>query len=99
MSSVRNFIENLPVTDMEGDNLATDINYIRKSTHLVNDALQKGYDIMQMANGDIVITEVKTMTYKYKWCADTNKFERVTSGNRMKRRKEAKEFDQSANDQ
>ena len=100
MSSVRNFIKNLPVADVKagGDNLAVDINYIRKSTNLVNDALQKGYDIMQLANGDIVVTEVKTVTYSYKWCKETSKFDRVTSGNRMKRRKEAKEFAESAND-
>ena len=99
MSSVRNFIKNLPVADLGKGNesVVSDINYIRKSTSLVNDALQKGCDIMQLANGDIVVTEVKTITYQYKWCNNTNKFERVTSGSRLKRRKEVAEAE-AAND-
>lgn len=87
MSSVLNLIKNLPTQAANEDNLAADINYIRKSTNLVNDALQKGSDIMQLANGDIVVTEVKTVTYKYTWNKEKSKFERVTSGSKVKRRK------------
>ncbi len=86
MSSVINFIKNLPVATND-DNIATDINYIKKSAHLVNDALNKGADIMQLANGDILITEVKTITYRYEWSKERNKFERATSGNRAKKRR------------
>lgn len=91
MSSVLNLIKNLPVSETnDNDNLAADINYIRRSTNLVNDALQKGSDIMQLANGDIVITEVKTITYKYIWNKETNKFERATSGSKIMRKRGAK---------
>lgn len=91
MSSVLNLIKNLPEIASDNDNPATDINYIRKSTNLVNDALSKGSDIMQLANGDILITEVKTVTYKYSWNRELNKFERVTSGSKVRRRKNKKE--------
>lgn len=88
MSSVLNLIKNLPVAaNSDEANLATDINYIRKSAILVNDALQKGSDIMQLANGNIVITEVKTVYYEYKWNEAKNKFERANSSSRVKRRK------------
>lgn len=88
MSSVLNLIKNLPELDKSENNPAADINYIRKSTNLVNDALNKGSDVMQLANGDIVITEVKTVTYSYKWNKASNKFERATSGSKIKRRKQ-----------
>jgi hypothetical protein len=84
-SSVLNLIKNLPEVANDDTNPATDINYIRKSTNLVNDALSKGADIMQLANGDILITEVKTVTYQYVWNKAANKFERATSGSRGRR--------------
>ena len=73
------------VNDDVVSNLAKDINYIRKSSVIVSDALQKGSDIMQLASGDILITEVKTVTYKYNWNNEKGRFERANSGNRVKR--------------
>ena len=93
MSSVLNLIKNLPAaSNDDGNNLATDINYIRKSSLLINDALQKGSDIMQTADGDIVITEVKTVTYRYTWNEKSAKFERVTSGSKVQKRKRKAEM-------
>ena len=66
-------------------NLAKDMNYIKKSSTIVSDALQKGSDIMQLANGDILITEVKTVTYKYNWNINKGRFERANNGNRTRR--------------
>jgi hypothetical protein len=65
--------------------LASDINYIKRSSVLVSDALQKGSDIMQLASGDILITEVKTITYKYSWNSTKGRFERANAGHRVKR--------------
>lgn len=65
--------------------LARDVNYIRASSSMVTDALRKGCDIIQLANGDILITEVKTVTYKYNWNNEKGRFERANSGNRVKR--------------
>jgi hypothetical protein len=42
-------------------------NYLRQSSSLINDALQKGFDVLQMADGDIVMTGVKTVVYQYTW--------------------------------
>jgi len=74
--------------EVNGDvvsNLAKDLNYIKRSSVLVSDALQKGSDIMQLANGDIAVTEVKTVTYKYVWNNNKGRFERANSGHRTKR--------------
>lgn len=66
-------------------NLANDTNYIRKSSVIVSEALQKGSDIMQLASGDLLITEVKTVTYKYNWNSTKGRFERANAGHRAKR--------------
>ena len=65
--------------------LAKDLNYIKKSSALVSDALQKGADIMQLATGDIVVTEMKTVTYKYVWNNKKGRFERANYGHRTPR--------------
>lgn len=73
------------INDETISTLAKDINYIDRSSTIVKDALQKGSDILQLANGDIVITEVKTVTYKYTWDPEKGRFARANSGNRTKR--------------
>lgn len=69
------------------DNLVvmTDPNYIRKSSSLVTEALNKGCDVIQMANGDIYITETKTVTFHYKWDEEKGRMLRVNSGGRIKK--------------
>lgn len=85
MSSVMEFINSLPKLSTE-EELAADLNYIKKSSSLVNDALQKGFDVLQLANGDIEITEVKIVTYKYIWDQESNKFVRASSGTRQRKK-------------
>lgn len=69
------------LSDAEGDVSAADMmadpNYLRQSSALINDALQKGFDVLQLANGDIVMTGVKTVVYQYSW--DDNKGKLVRS--------------------
>lgn len=84
MSSILNFIKNLPETS--SDNIVNDVNYIRKSALLVSESLQKGADIMQMPNGDIHVTETRTVTYKHEWNKEKCRFERATSGARSRRK-------------
>lgn len=101
MSSVVKLIEKLTKDaspeDDEVSQLARDINYIRKSSMLISDALQKGFDVMQTSDGDIVITEIKTISYRYKWNGENAKFERITSGNRSERRKILKRASEEEN--
>ena len=57
------------------ENMA-DPRYLRQSSALINDALQKGFDVLQLADGDIVMTGVKTVVYQYTWSAKEGKLVR-----------------------
>lgn len=47
--------------------LMADADYLRQSSALINEALQKGFDVLQLANGDIVTTGTKTIVNQYSW--------------------------------
>lgn len=47
--------------------IVEDPRYICKSCALITEALQRGGDVMQLPNGDIIITELKTVTSHYNW--------------------------------
>jgi hypothetical protein len=46
-----------------------DPNYLQQSSALVSQALQKGFDVLQMEDGEIVMTGTKTIVYRYHWDA------------------------------
>ena len=73
--------------EMDDDNQDTmsDIRYICKSCALITESLQKGSDVMQLPNGDIVVSEVKTVTFLYTWDNKKGKLVRVQSGNKIKK--------------
>lgn len=48
-------------------NMMLDPRYLRQSSSLIQDALQKGFDVLQLASGDIVTTGTKTVVYQYTW--------------------------------
>ncbi|MDG1286034.1 MAG: DUF2671 domain-containing protein [Rickettsiales bacterium] len=62
-----------------------DPRYLRQSSSLVNQALQKGFDVLQMEDGEIVMTGTKTIIYRYQWDAE--------EGMLMKKAIESKEED------
>lgn len=79
--------EQLPQeADFDQNDIMADEYYTKKLSQLITDALQKGYDVMQLPSGDVIITEVKTVTYQYNWDQDKARFERAKSGSRSKRR-------------
>ena len=89
MTSVLDLLKNFPESAQNDDgNVMADINYIRKSANLVNDALQKGLDIMQMPNGDIMLTETKTIMHQFTWNPQKFRFERVTAAGHKNRRRQ-----------
>lgn len=55
----------------------SDARYLRQSSSLINDALQKGFDVLQLADGDIVMTGVKTVVYQYSWDEEKGKLVRT----------------------
>ena len=53
------------VTDEE--DILSDLKYICKSSALITESLQRGCDVAQLPNGDIIITEIKTVNTQYTW--------------------------------
>ena len=72
--------ESTPLTDM-----MSDADYLRQSSSLINDALQKGFDVLQLADGDIVMTGVKTVVYQYTWDTGKKKLVRARAKTTKKR--------------
>lgn len=62
-----------PEAEPEITNMMLDPRYLRQSSSLIQDALQKGFDVLQLANGDIVTTGTKTVVYQYAWDQDKGK--------------------------
>src|SRR5262249_44666861 len=67
----RRVASHVPKKNAEGEpeitNMMLDPRYLRQSSSLIQDALQKGFDVLQLANGDIVTTGTKTVVYQYAW--------------------------------
>lgn len=61
------------------EKVLSDLKYICKSSMLITDALQKGFDVTQMPNGDVIVTEVKTINVHYSWDSEKNKMVRVST--------------------
>lgn len=79
--------EQLPEdTKFDANDIMADENYTKKLSQLIHDSLKKGCDVMQLPSGDVVITEIKTVTYQYNWDSNKSRFERAKSGTRSKRR-------------
>jgi hypothetical protein len=72
-------VEDSAVADMMADP-----GYLRQSSAMINEALQKGFDVLQLANGDIVMTGIKTVVYQYSW--DSQKGKLLRSKAKAKRR-------------
>ncbi len=66
-------------SDVENQNyeIFEDLKYICKSTPLIIESLQNGSDVAQLENGDLIVTEVKTINTQYSW--DSNKARMIKS--------------------
>lgn len=62
----------------EVSTILTDLKYICKSTPLITESLQKGLDVAQMPNGDIIVTEIKTVNTQYAWDRKKEKMIRLS---------------------
>lgn len=84
-------IESFSTTNVENktqeQDLMSDVRYISKSCSLITESLQKGCDVMQMPNGDIIITELKAVTFHYSWDTKKGALLRSQPSNKLKRTK------------
>lgn len=58
--------------------LFDDIKYICNSTGLITESLQKGFDVAQLPNGDIIVTEIKVVNVQYSWDKVKQKMVRIS---------------------
>lgn len=75
-------------------NMMLDPRYLRQSSSLIQDSLQKGFDVLQLANGDIVTTGTKTVVYHYSWDQDKGKLVKSKPDNGRKSRRANAEEDE-----
>lgn len=59
--------------------MMADPRYLRQSSALINEALQKGFDVLQLSDGSIVTTGTKTVVYQYSWDGEKGKLVRTKS--------------------
>lgn len=60
------------------DNVFSDLQYICNAASLITDSLQKGLDVAQLSNGDIIITEIKTINTHYSWNENKGKLIKIS---------------------
>ncbi|MCC2646995.1 MAG: hypothetical protein K0R02_1060 [Rickettsiaceae bacterium] len=70
--------------DNFNNDILTNVKYICKSSSLITESLQKGCDITQLSNGDIIVTEVKIVNVQYSWDAEKGKMIRLGNSNNKK---------------
>ena len=63
--------------DQDIISMMMDPRYLKQSSVLVHESLQKGYDVLQLADGSIVTTGPKTIICQYSWDAEKAKLVRV----------------------
>lgn len=66
-------------------NMMMDARYLRQSSALIHEALQKGFDVLQLANGDIVTTGTKTIVCQYTWDESKGKLIKAKTSESAKR--------------
>lgn len=75
-----------PDSDAGATNMMLDPRYLRQSSSLIQEALQKGFDVLQLANGDIVTTGTKTVVHQYTWDNEKGKLVKAKPESRKSKR-------------
>ncbi len=83
--------------DPEITNMMLDARYLRQSSSLIQEALQKGFDVLQLANGDIVTTGTKTVVYQYSWDEEKGKLVKARPSKSRRSEDEEDELEVSDN--
>lgn len=58
----------------------SDIEYICNSTGLIVESLQRGLDVAQLPNGDVMITEIKIVNTQYSWDKNKKRMVKISQG-------------------
>ncbi len=63
---------------LDSESIFDNLKYICDSTDLIVQSLQKGLDVVQMKDGDVILTEVKTVNTVYSWDKTKNKLVKIS---------------------
>ncbi len=58
--------------------------YLRHSSSIISEALQKGCDVLQLENGDIVTTGTKVVVTQYHWDEAQQKMTKISAKERKR---------------
>jgi hypothetical protein len=76
---------NMQSYSFDGEDVMSDMRYVCQSCSLITGALQRGCDVLQLPNGDIVVTELKPITFQYTWDNKKGKLIRTQSGLKLRK--------------
>lgn len=79
--------------------LMADPDYLRQSSALINEALQKGFDVLQLANGDIVTTGTKTIVHQYSWDSEKGKLAKVKQQDKRTRKPREEKIEETLDEE
>lgn len=81
VDGIKDLINELPKTDNKGESteFMGDDAYVESCQDIMNEALQKGYDIIHMENGDIITTGTRVLVTQYRWDPEEKKMVKIMS--------------------
>jgi hypothetical protein len=85
MSSIKELINDINAADRGGpadSNYMLDEDYRESCFEVINEALQKGHDVIHMENGDIITTGTKVVVTQFHWDAEKRKLVKISSKNK-----------------
>ena len=91
MNSVKDILDNIPETnndEISVEDIMQNPEYLRQSSAIISDALQKGYDVLQLENGDIVTTGTKVIVTQYHFDPAEDKMSKLSAKDRKKQETE-----------
>ena len=75
------------IVETKEKDLMSNMGYISQTCTLITESLQKGCDVMQFANGEILVTGLKPVTIQYSWNREVGKLIRAPlRGTTLKRK-------------
>ncbi len=68
--SIKDLIDTIPEVESDSNAAAlSDPKYMDSAATIIRDAMTKGFDVIQLENGDIVTTGTKVIVTQYTWNA------------------------------
>ncbi len=93
MSPVKEILKHIPKHSGErsGEDLMLNPEYLRQSSAVISEALQKGFDVLQLESGDIVTTGTKVVVTQYHWDTEKGRMMKLSAKERKENENEGEE--------